>query len=224
MDEMKQRVPSDRLTRVCEYSKTWLEPTEAKAFALDLRDTRARIAELEELIEGERSLVEKAVRACKEAIGRRIWLMESRGSYEWDDDRFRSEFAQALNEAKDPLDKLSKVAYDRSNCPEATERARKAQAQAFRIAELEAALAAARKDTERRKWRPIDEIHEDHFPVLVADPREMSNTQFLMWIDDWHELEGQADYTLFHSLKPLDHEGYCPVLDAAIDAAKGEKG
>jgi hypothetical protein len=145
MDEMKQRVPSDRLARVCEYSKTWLEPTEAKAFALDLRDARARIAELEAALQG------------------------------------RTQF-----------------------CAECEARAR-------RVEEL-------------RKWRPIDEIHEDHFPVLVADPREMSNTQFLMWIDDWHELEGQADYTLFHSLKPLGHEGYCPILDAAIDAAKGEKG
>ena len=52
-----------------------------------------------------------------EAIRRREWLRLGRGSYEYDDDRWRSEFSQAIDEVIEAAEPLRKIAADWSDCP-----------------------------------------------------------------------------------------------------------
>ncbi len=82
------------------------------------------------ILERERTLVAEGVTAIKKAIDGREWLTEGRGSYEWDDDRWHSEFAAAISEILTALKPLEKVAADWSNCPQKWEDVQKARAEA----------------------------------------------------------------------------------------------
>jgi hypothetical protein len=68
--------------------------------------------------ERDRTNVIDAVNSISDAFKRRAWLMgDSRGSYEWDDDRFRQEFRDAIAEFEPQVERLRKIGADRSNCP-----------------------------------------------------------------------------------------------------------
>lgn len=69
--------------------------------------------------ECDRTEVIIAVNALTDAFARRDWLIRGgRGSYEWDDDRFRDEFRDAMAEFEPHVDRLRKIGADRANCPE----------------------------------------------------------------------------------------------------------
>lgn len=93
------------------------------ASAAHLRRAEAaekRAVEAEAALERDRTTVAMAVTAMRDAMTRREWLLESRGPYEWDDDRYRDEFGQALKEISVPIDQLKKIARDWTNCPSTT--------------------------------------------------------------------------------------------------------
>lgn len=69
-------------------------------------------------LEHDRSIVIGAVNSFKEAFARRSWLLDGRGPYEWDDDRYRDEFHAAYDELAAPIEALCKVGRDWSNCPQ----------------------------------------------------------------------------------------------------------
>jgi len=81
------------------------------------------------ILERERTLVAEGVTAVKKAISEREWLTEGRGSYEWDDDRWHSEFGAAINEILVALKPLERVAADWSNCPPTWDDVQKARAE-----------------------------------------------------------------------------------------------
>jgi hypothetical protein len=83
----------------------------------EVRSLKARVAELESILERDRSRVAVGLMAIRKAVARRHWLTVGRGSYAWDDDRWKGEFAQALQEIEEALPPLAKVAADWSNCP-----------------------------------------------------------------------------------------------------------
>lgn len=78
----------------------------------------ARVEEMSGIIEGERAKCAQAVADIRSAIGRRAWLTEGRGSYEYNDDRWMDEFRIALNEIDAELEKLNPIISDRSYCPQ----------------------------------------------------------------------------------------------------------
>jgi hypothetical protein len=108
----------------------------------------ARIAELERerdeafaANERDRSFVADARNAFSDALERRTWLLEGRGSYEWDDDRWKDEFRQAIRELNAPMEALGKIGIDWSLCPTNPEEIAAARIDwKARVAELEAAL------------------------------------------------------------------------------------
>lgn len=68
-------------------------------------------------LERDRVSAVNAVNQFNDAFQRRRWLLESRGPYEWDDDRYRDEFSAAYDELKEPIEVLRKIGRDWSNCP-----------------------------------------------------------------------------------------------------------
>jgi len=89
------------------------------------RDLRKRIADLAAEVgrlkaanEMDRRSLWATVRAIDEEITGRMWLLEGRGSYEWDDDKYRQEFGWAVHALQEKLEPLRKIAHDLTNCPE----------------------------------------------------------------------------------------------------------
>lgn len=76
-----------------------------------------RLRELSAILEHDRTKVAEGVTAVKKAIHARDWLKEGRGPYEWDDDKWHTEFAVACTEILDALEPLARIAADWTNCP-----------------------------------------------------------------------------------------------------------
>jgi hypothetical protein len=91
----------------------------ANAVAANLE---AEIERLKAVIERDRCKVADAVVALKKALRQREWLRLGRGSYEWDDDRWRDEFAAAWQEFWDATERLSAIAADTTDSLETTEK------------------------------------------------------------------------------------------------------
>ena len=75
------------------------------------------IKRLKAVNERDRSQVAEVFNEIMEAIRRREWLRLGRGSYEYDDDRWRGEFSQAIDEVVAAAEPLRKIAADWSDCP-----------------------------------------------------------------------------------------------------------
>lgn len=106
------------------------------------RTPAERIAELEAAIEADRTRIIDAVNGLDCALNSRFWLTEGRGSYEWNDDRYREEFGDAARAVLKALEPLRKIGADLTNCPQTTAEVIKARADKDkRIAEMEARLA-----------------------------------------------------------------------------------
>lgn len=72
---------------------------------------------LKGVIERDRSRVADTMARMRKALLAREWLRLGRGSYEWDDDRWRDEFAQAWNELWNATESLKTIAADLSDSP-----------------------------------------------------------------------------------------------------------
>ncbi|MDF2499360.1 MAG: hypothetical protein K0Q77_74 [Anaerosporomusa subterranea] len=78
-------------------------------------DILQRVRDLEQTLEQERTEVAKGVNAIKQAIKLRNWMLEGRGPYAYNDDRWIGEFADAIKEIESALDPLERIARDTSN-------------------------------------------------------------------------------------------------------------
>ena len=79
--------------------------------------------------ERDRTRLHQVLRGIDEEITGRMWLLDGRGSYEWDDDNYRQEFGWAVKALQDKLEPLRRIASDLKNSPttqEAVEAARAA--------------------------------------------------------------------------------------------------
>lgn len=79
-------------------------------------------------LERDRSKVAECVTAMKSALHNYSWLIEGRGSYEWDDDRWHDEFRHACDNIAQALGPLIRIAADWSNCPSELEDVLRARA------------------------------------------------------------------------------------------------
>lgn len=130
-----------------------------------LRDALAQIATLSAQVEEQTQAIEhdrtslcSPIAAMRKALQSREWLRLGRGSYEWNDDRWRDEFAEACNEIYAAIEPLQKVASDWTHCSrdgKSVESARINWKARSEIAESE--LAALREGWEERYRRPYGE-------------------------------------------------------------------
>lgn len=72
---------------------------------------------LQAVIERDRTKVADIVMGMHREIAGRQNLCEGRGSYEWDDDRYRQEFGAALEALRGALTRLAPIAADWSDSP-----------------------------------------------------------------------------------------------------------
>ena len=133
----------------------------------------AKLAEARAANERDRTEVCMAVNSLSDAFARRDWLMRGgRGSYEWDDDRFRDEFRDAMAEFEPHIDRLRKIGADRANCPETQ-------------AEVRAARAAL--SGSGSGWRAMDTAPETGF--------------FLAWSPDFPDMVSCWKAEIFHQAR-----------------------
>lgn len=95
---------SDRLTRPIDTAD-W--PPAARRY----------VARLQAIIERDRTMVARGVTAVRRAIVAREWLRLGRGSYEYDDDRWRDEFGAAIEEIEEAINPLRAVAANLNDSP-----------------------------------------------------------------------------------------------------------
>lgn len=72
-------------------------------------------------LEHDRTKVAECLTAIKQELRGYDWLIEGRGSYEWDDDRWHGEFKHASEAIWKAIEPMVKIAADWSNCPSKSE-------------------------------------------------------------------------------------------------------
>jgi hypothetical protein len=80
------------------------------------------VERLQHVLDRDRYIVAAGTTAIQQAISGRLWLFEGRGHYDWDDDRYRAEFKDALQAIEAALTPLKLVAWDKSDCTRIEER------------------------------------------------------------------------------------------------------
>ncbi|WP_119920304.1 hypothetical protein [Mesorhizobium sp. DCY119] len=124
-------------------------------------------------LEHDRAVVITASNEFNDAFARRSWLLDSRGPYEWGDDRYRDEFRGAYDELAAPMSKLRKIGADWANCPvDHDEIMRSRQNWQERAEKSEAALAVASASPvqpEAEGWKTMDSAPKDGTRVLVYE-------------------------------------------------------
>lgn len=116
----------------------------------------AEVAALGRQLESDRTKVAECITKAKREIDSRHWITEGRGSYEWDDDRYREEFYAAAVSIRSALEPLDKIAADWSQCPKSAKAVAEARIDLeAEVARLLAALAEIADASHRGNWRQI---------------------------------------------------------------------
>jgi hypothetical protein len=89
---------------------------EARLSSTPTADRNAVVDRLEHLIDRDRYILAIALGHIRKALDGHRWLLEGRGPYEWDDDRYRDEFTDWLANVEASLGPLAKLAFDKSDC------------------------------------------------------------------------------------------------------------
>jgi hypothetical protein len=147
-----------------------------------------RIAEIERISRAERDNAElkcaneldrrslwAVIRAIDEEITGRMWIIEGRGSYEWDDAQYQKEFGWAIHAIQEKLEPLRKMAHDLTNCPENEKGVNS-------VRKLEQDNKALRERVERYEKSPYNAA-----AVRIAElDRQLADaTDKLQLVDDW---------------------------------------
>ena len=96
---------------------TVIEPLIAEREAAARQKERARVDELEAALERDRTRAADILQTITRTVVQPYsWLRSSRGSYEYDDDRWMEEFGRALDALDEALRPLAQLAADWSDC------------------------------------------------------------------------------------------------------------
>lgn len=96
-----------------------LTPADAREISQDkVLTLEAKLKAIGEVLERDRTIVAELTSRIRDAVKSRDWLMEGRGPYEWDDDRWHSEFAAAAEEILTSLEPMQKIAGNLEDCPQ----------------------------------------------------------------------------------------------------------
>lgn len=83
----------------------------------ELCDAQAKLDEALCANELDRRSLHAVVSSLEAEITGRMWLIEGRGCYEWDDDKYQQEFGWAIHAIQEKLEPLRKIASDLTNSP-----------------------------------------------------------------------------------------------------------
>lgn len=67
-------------------------------------------------LDRDRYIVAIALGGIRKALDRHRWLLDGRGPYEWDDDRYRDEFTDWVEAVEQSVGILAKLAWDKDDC------------------------------------------------------------------------------------------------------------
>ncbi|MBM3929502.1 MAG: hypothetical protein FJ335_13765 [Sphingomonadales bacterium] len=118
------------------------------------------------VIDRDRYVVAHCANQIEQAIRGREWLTQGRGPYEWDDDRFYEEFADAVEAIREAAKPLAIVAWDKSDCT--------------RIAERVNAARLAARELLAKPIGPREMVAADIF----GDPRDAEIARLRKLVDD----------------------------------------
>lgn len=122
-----------------EYAKTVVRDADAGRADVPRTEQLARaLIASAQAMERDRSLLTSTLIELTRIMRSREWLRLGRGSYEYNDDRWRGEFIAAYEEIYAAIKTLTPICEDWSNCPQKAE-------------EIEAARADLRREIERLK-------------------------------------------------------------------------
>jgi hypothetical protein len=130
--------------------------------------------DLQAIIEHDRAQVAAGVTAIQKILKNYSWLMDGRGSYEWDDDRWHSEFRFAVENIEKELEPLVKIAGDWSNCS----RDWKAVDAARELISREQAVAIVKKNFENSWWQTVDACIEQIRSAMNGTTREWMDRNY----------------------------------------------
>lgn len=114
---------------------------------------REQVAAAEAQLEYDRTRCADAVTAINKALDCRFWLTEGRGSYSWDDDRYREEFRVAAAAILDAIKPLRAMMASFASCPKTSAEIAKARI------DMKSKLAAAEEECQRLKTGDISEAY-----------------------------------------------------------------
>jgi len=100
---------------------------------VEVHKYKEKIDHLEHVIDRDRYVVAAGLTTIIRALRSYAWLVGSRGPYDCDDDDYRKEFSDVVTYIETALDPLRKVAWDKSDCTDITERVIRAKEAANEI-------------------------------------------------------------------------------------------
>lgn len=202
-----------RLRKIVEAYADVIAPL-AKESIVEAADALSALREKLAAAEGERDEARQAlehdrakvITACNQfndAFARRSWLLDSRGPYEWDDDRYRDEFRGAYDELAAPMVTLTAIGKDWANCPtnhDEIMRSRQDQKARAEAAEARATAAEAREAELRALLKPFADAAERytaHWNEQTGDqPGEPDDEKvsFMGWLGDYFDMVTLGDF------------------------------
>lgn len=122
---MEFRVTVEQLQKMAQESVTCFDP-QNQIYWQTLRDKineffGSELSRLQRIIERDRTMVAEKLTAARKTLNSYDWLIEGRGSYEWDDDRWHLEFKYACDAIEKELEPLKRIAGDMSDSPTSCE-------------------------------------------------------------------------------------------------------
>ena len=121
--------------------------------------------------ERDRTIIIEARNAIHDAVVRRSWLLSGgRGSYEWDDQRFRDEFAAAMEEIGKPLAILDRLGVNWANCPTAPEEIKAARIDWKARADAAEAQLAHASEAAIEECAKVADEHAETWGAAMASP------------------------------------------------------
>lgn len=149
--------------------------------------TAGEAQRLRAVIERDRTEVARVFHAIRKALHAHSWMLEGRGSYEWNDDKFYEEFGRAwkaVYKAADPLEKIASnltdspdteaervAALARPTSPEMWMVIRKRETEPVEVSQFYAkAEAIAFYDQARLQWTETYLCRVEHGPGTLAQP------------------------------------------------------
>lgn len=139
--------------------------TELKNTQAELRVARESVSALESVLEKDRTTVCDAVNGLIKVLRQREWLGESRGPYEWDDDRWHLEFNETAAEIREAIKPFQDIARDLANCPRTSESVMRARETA--------------KEREAAVWNEAIEAALKAISRFVDEPRDNDDYQIV---------------------------------------------
>lgn len=169
-------------------SQKWLnkeaECNELLSIKAERDRLRVELEAAEEQIEYDRTVCADFITALDKALDGRFWLTEGRGSFAWDDARYRTEFHDAAKEVLSVILPMRKMAWSLKCTPTTTEAVHKART------DLKADLAAAtaRADAAEAKYRQLTKLcvateERERSAILRAEAAEAAVVRLTLELD-----------------------------------------